>query len=335
MGFKHKQTIINSLESYLTSKGINTSNNFNCLIHNHVKKNTMHYYRDTNQLRCFHVNCRLNLDIFNLIGFEYGLNTFKEQYEKACYIFGLDDGYIKNELKMGVKQQIKAEKNNVVEMISYKEIDITKEILQAHKINPGYNYFCGERGLNKRVIDFYRLSMVNPLKIIPVDFLPKNKAGQVLKDIENYNIILPIWSNKKVVNCILRRNDKLTSNSIKTFNLSNVKLEIFNKNIIKKDVETIYICEGIFDCLSLESFEHDSIAINSVNMSSRLIKHLEKHIELISNKQFVLCGDNDIAGQKMNSDLMKFFDKNNIFATAFNLKNCKDINELLLNGGLS
>ena len=50
-----------------------------------------------NHFTCWR-GCFKNADIFEVIGKEYGLGSFAEQYTKACEIFGIspDDGVVRN-----------------------------------------------------------------------------------------------------------------------------------------------------------------------------------------------------------------------------------------------
>jgi replicative DNA helicase len=146
-----------------------------------------------------------------------------------------------------------------------------------------------------------------------------------MNNISDYETIIPVWENGKVVNCILRRNDKNSLEGQKTLNLKGCEVKLFNADYLKQSEKLIFITEGIFDCLSIECLGYKSICLNSVNMVNKLI-------ELIKGtnckSKFVLCGDNDKAGQNMNKKLRTELTKLNIESEilSFN-RDYKDIND--------
>jgi len=123
MVFKYKIEIKHRLEEYLKMNGVKTKGLFRCLSLDHTdNKASMSLKND--MVYCF--ACKAKFDIFNLIGQDFGLETFKDQYEKACLIFNYDDEFNKNKYKKSVKK-IKNEAVNV-------------KILEEKKFNK-YNKF--------------------------------------------------------------------------------------------------------------------------------------------------------------------------------------------------
>jgi hypothetical protein len=89
--------------------GIDTRRLFRCLSLDHNdNKPSMSFKND--MVICF--SCKARFDIYNLIGQDFGLESFKEQYEKACSIFGYQDEFNKNKYKKSIKK-IKNEVINV------------------------------------------------------------------------------------------------------------------------------------------------------------------------------------------------------------------------------
>lgn len=132
MKFRHKNVIKNKLSEYLQmTRNINTSKLFNCINASHTdKKPSMGFKNDM----CYCFTCNARYDIYNIIGQDYGLNTFQKQYEKACLIFGLDDDFVKAKYKASMKDI----KNNYVDI---RRIEEEKE--------QRYNNFCN-RLVDKR-----------------------------------------------------------------------------------------------------------------------------------------------------------------------------------------
>ena len=74
------------LPDYLRAKGLNPASKFYCINpQDHDKLPTMSYDPNTLTVRCF--NCKASYNIFDLLGFQYHLNNFKEQFIKAHELF--------------------------------------------------------------------------------------------------------------------------------------------------------------------------------------------------------------------------------------------------------
>lgn len=125
MNFKYKIEIKNRLPEYLQmTRNINTNKLFKCISTNHVdEKPSMGCKYGI--IHCF--TCGFKSDIYNLIGQDYVLSTFKEQYEKACIIFNYSDEFVKAQYKKNMKEI----KNNIADM----------RIIEEQK-EKKYNDFC-------------------------------------------------------------------------------------------------------------------------------------------------------------------------------------------------
>jgi len=110
MNFKYKNEIKLRLEDYLKLQGIDIDRPIQCLnseLHkNNDKKPSMSFKHD--MLYCFVCNSRI--DIYMLIRRDYGINTFREQYQQACLLFGYQDEF--NTVKY--KENIKEIKSNII-----------------------------------------------------------------------------------------------------------------------------------------------------------------------------------------------------------------------------
>ena len=86
------QYMKDQLESYLMDKGIPTNKMFCCLNPDHADKHpSMKFYaKPTPKVTCFSCNgegIKATYDIFDVIGFDYGLTDPKEKFKKALEIF--------------------------------------------------------------------------------------------------------------------------------------------------------------------------------------------------------------------------------------------------------
>lgn len=81
------------LAEYLKSRGIDTTRPFRCLNPQHRDEHpSMSFNARTNNVHCF--GCDASYDIFDLVGLEYGLSSFSDQYAKVheMYLGGQPTG---------------------------------------------------------------------------------------------------------------------------------------------------------------------------------------------------------------------------------------------------
>ena len=83
---KTKEYLKTQLPEYLRNKGININAPFRCLNPNHQDIHPSMSYNPKNQtVHCF--SCNATYDIFEIIGLDFGLSDFKDQFDKACELF--------------------------------------------------------------------------------------------------------------------------------------------------------------------------------------------------------------------------------------------------------
>ena len=86
------------LEMYLEQKGINPRKKFHCLNPAHADtKPSMVFFEKANRVYCFSCGCRM--DIFDLVGQDYGISGFLNQLNKVCDLFSIDYHYSKSKKK--------------------------------------------------------------------------------------------------------------------------------------------------------------------------------------------------------------------------------------------
>lgn len=86
-------------------------------------------------------------------------------------------------------------------------------------------------------------------------------------------------------------------------------VDIAGKEAFKKNV--VFICEGVFDMLSLEALNLNAISINSVSNINALQDFISSN-ERYKDKQYIIAIDNDVAGSKARELLSSYFIDNNI-----------------------
>lgn len=110
---------------------------------------------------------------------------------------------------------------------------------------------------------------------------------------------------------------------------------IFNSAILSNPkLKYVFVCEGAFDAMSVIETKHNAIALNSANNAGALIDLLEENAQAgnKSNAIFILCLDNDAAGQTATEPIKEGLQKLKIpFYETDICCGYKDPNEALVN----
>lgn len=306
-----KQIIKNQLENYLQSKGINTIGLFNCLNPDHPDRHPSMSIDKTGpnapQAHCF--SCGARYDMLDIIGIEYGLDNYDDQLEMGARLFGLGELEPRSTAK-GNQNQPKIERRPIFNTINdtigqlpdTPEIDFTAEILAAHKelgSHPEALAYYKKRGLSDATIEAYKLGYHakghnDLLKNHPENQCKSNKEGL-------YQYVLP-YTNLEgkhtyfITEIIDRSQIDGYNKKYRKINKNETGLAapIFNERYLMGNVPpVIFICEGIYDALSVE--EAGSNAIAFVGTGHRRFLQLCK--KFFPDTVFVVSLDSDASGQ--------------------------------------
>ena len=110
------------------------------------------------------------------------------------------------------------------------------------------------------------------------------------------------------------------------------KLPLFNSEYLskeaKKEQNKVYICEGVFDAMSIEQEGQKAISLNSTEGKEKLIEYIKEHFETAKSYLYILCLDNDEAGQKGTKYIQDELNKMDIKNAVLEIpKEYKDVNE--------
>ena len=144
-----------------------------------------------------------------------------------------------------------------------------------------------------------------------------------LKDgIDEGGIVFPLFVEDKLTNCSIRR---ITDVGKLKYTLAVPDVPVWGLSDINKGDE-IWICEGIFDMISLREFGYKSVSPSSAMWSGiQLYQLVEKNPKFIN----IFC-DNDRVGLKTGLVLSKFFNLIGLPSKTIHSKYCKDASEHLL-----
>ena len=329
------------LQGYLESKGINTRENFKCLNPQHDdKKPSMGYDRAANKCHCF--SCNASYDIFDLIGIDYNLNL-SEAYKKAFELYN-----VKPEPAPGYRQTSQAPREparaaepprnqGAAPAQTYEpkpepdRKELTAAIEQAHAAllayKPAMDYLFS-RGLTLETIKAHKLGYSEQgqnalLKGYNTQFQAKSRKAGL------YKYIYPIFN--KSGECVYFISEISDRTQIDNYNgkyrkLSNTAQRLYNEDIIAYNSGVIFVCEGVFDALSIEQQGGQAIAINGISGGNR-IKELESLAG--TNNSYIIALDSDTAGSQGTAKLRAAINAMGRSCTIRPIPTEKDANDLL------
>lgn len=353
-----KKYVKRQLESYLQGKGIDIRRPFRCLNPAHKdNKPSMSIDRNSSSgLHCKCFSCGAYYDTFDLIGIEYGLNDETSIFNKAYELFGLDiDRYSHKATaqedfsELGEKEyqsQFKIEQNthdtihNVNYTISCPIEDIQGEVTEdftnivkaAHKEllkNQKAIQYLQSRGLSMGTIKAYKLGYDaggynHFLQAYPENQSKSKKAGLYryifpYPDIEGkYSYFLTEIEDRQQVDEYNGKYRKISKGQ------SKIVAQLFNERyLLQNPPSVIFICEGIYDALSVE--EAGGKAIAFVGTAHRRFLSLCK--KYMPDTTFILSLDNDEAGKNAIDRIKEGLDFLKIPYMIKTAKQGKDFNE--------
>lgn len=210
-----------------------------------------------------------------------------------------------------------------------------------------YKYLRIDRRLSDDVIKQSRLFSINDISETTKHLLKLFDLKELqgtglfndnrLKFDNSYRLIIPYIENNEITYLRARYFDPSGNTGIKRSKYNGLSNDSLNLNRTKRfyNVDTlykadlyskIYLCEGEFDALSLES-----IGLNAVAIAGTGSIPPEQDFKVFGNNHVVLCFDNDKPGQDATVKAEEILIRNDIYYTVQHLPDgVKDINEFLI-----
>lgn len=345
-----KDYVRQRLTSYLEGKGINTRTPFICLNPDHPDtKPSMSYDPKRNKCHCF--SCNADYDTFDLIAIDYntsGGDTFKRAFE----LYGLNVEYDRTtaasdfkgvghskppQLQPPPPETIRRTPENNIHIAPQKPAPdsrtLTTAIEQAHAAlmnNTAALAYLQGRGLTLDTIRRHKIGYSAGgqnalLQGYNEQFQSKShKAGL-------YKYIFPVLDNKG--NCYYYVSEISDRSQIDEYNgkymkLKNAAQRFFNESFIAYNSGIIFVCEGVYDALSIEQAGGRAIALTGTGGNSRI---LELESRPNTDNAYIIALDSDKAGQKAAQSLKRDLVKAGRTCIISPLEGAKDANELLQN----
>ena len=329
------------LETYLQETGRPTGKNetFLCILHEDHNP-SMFYFRESKPyIKAYCRSCKKKASIFDFVKHDEGLKTYKEQLQFLKDRYSIDFFNIKKETIEKPSEEVESGETLLQEEL-FKEdyssnIDKARENSYLHK-QIAMKHFQA-RGLTLETIDKYKLTATMTFNEVMTGEMKQN--NQALSDFIGGGFIFPFIDHKGKFSYYIeepfKRGMTIEGNNPKAKTFEKYykpkgKSLLFNERYLQDNEEGfIFICEGIFDSLSVEEVGFNSIALLTTSQA-RFYNLLEKLRP--TKKTFILLLDNDEQGKKGEEILekklkeMKFkcFKHSDILTGEETWKDCND-----------
>lgn len=164
--------------------------------------------------------------------------------------------------------------------------------------------YLESRGISKEIGDKYHLFISNEV------YEDKSTGTEGTS-----RIVIPIYYGNEPISYVARALTDVQGRA-KALNSAGTQMplniEYLRNEIQKGHDKCIYVCEGWADALSFEDAGKKAIALHSTQQINKLKDFIEANKFTASKYVYMLCCDNDEAGQKANSELAEYFTDNNI-----------------------
>ena len=207
------------------------------------------------------VGCFTNKDIFDIIGLQYGLTSFKDQFKKAAELFDLSEN-------IPVKQ-----KKSAPQKID--ETDYTNFFLQANQHISDTNY---HRGLSLETLNRFQIG-----------FVPDWKHPKSPKMKPSPRLIIPTGKSSYLAR-YAGQGDFINYKGI-IENKSKVGIsQIFNLQALSRSQQPVFIVEGEIDALSVIDVGGEAVGLGSIGNVNRLLSLLK---DIKPSQPLIISMDND------------------------------------------
>jgi replicative DNA helicase len=248
------------LADYLTGKGINPNKPFHCLNPAHPDRTpSMSYDKRHNRVHCF--SCQANYDIFDIIGIDYGLPGFNDQFNKACELYGITTD----------KQPTRPASASTPKPMPQDGPDIDCSpthdfFLQSQQAIASTDY-PARRGLSAETCKRFKLGFCAAWKHPGIDPAKRRYVPA------SPRLIIPTGDGS-----YLARDTRPTLTvQEKRYSKSKVgHVQLFNLDALTAD-EPPFIVEGEIDAMSIEELGHPAVALGSTSMVKSFLQYVEEH----------------------------------------------------------
>lgn len=320
------------LPEYMAQRGQVIGSKGNRLIHcinpsHRDSTPSMSYYPKAHTLRCF--GCGKSYDLFDVIALDYPeCDSFPKQVRQACRLFDLtfpeDFGRPMIKVTPGcaqIKHLSAAVTGEVMadvfppahqaiqanEPVANNTPDFTEWIEQAlAQQSTGGDYFRA-RGISDALCQKYKLF---------------EKDGRAY---------LPVYENGR---CICYTGRAIDPALTPRYKNSTGTMQLFGLEQLS-DADAggvLVVTESVFDALSAEICGYRAVSLCGAGNVPRFLRWCEQNAAIANRYLFIMAGDTDDAGQRMNQALQEGLHAQGLSCAEIVMpEGCKDLNEALVN----
>lgn len=243
-------------------------------------------------------------------------------------IYELSGSELSNTQKVEVdKKDLELNSQDVLIHPSDIEALTEKFINSVGIFNESEREFLYNRGITDDLIDKWHimgLSNFTGDDLITIGATVHPILRNVLSDgIEDGGIILPLFDGC-LVNCAIRK-ISLSKKAALKYTMACPDIPVWRSNDINIGDE-IWITEGIFDLIALDSIGLKTMSCSSANWSSIQLYEILK----MKPSKINIMSDNDETGLRISAILKNFFDNYKIYCSIYRSEHYKDASEHIL-----
>ena len=261
-------------ESYLQQRGTPTTRNIPCLSGTHTDKNpSMGYDAKAKQMHCF--TCDARMDVFDLIGLDYGTQDFNEQLKRACDMCGIQ--IVRNSTGEYKPRTKTPASESEPEPRTDKYADYYSEC--NHRLQEAYkdDFYMARRGISLETCNRFNIG-----------FDEGYQRYEGAKPVPA--VIMPV-SNGYFTPRAIDPDDSELKNPYRKGD----KRGLFNAEALEDTAQVCIVCEGEVDCMSIYEAGGNAVGIPGTGGVNLLLSALQKRK---SETTLVLALDNDKAGRE-------------------------------------
>lgn len=274
------EDIRSRMEEYLSRRGIDTRKAFTCLNPGHPDRHpSMSINPKDRRVHCF--SCGVNYDVFDLIGIDYGLQGFNEQFKKGCELFGISvDGQKERRTESYQQQRAKTEKPAPS---SEEQQDYT-EYFKACAARLDQTDYWQRRGISRDVAERFSLGFDPAWKH------PKERENPKIP--ATPRLIIPTGKGDYLARDT-REAIPESGQSYKKMKVGTVRL--FNTEALQTAQKPLFVVEGEIDALAVMSAGGEAVGLGSTGKYKDLLDMVEKQRP---TQPLIIALDGDEAGGK-------------------------------------
>ena len=227
--------------------------------------------------------CFKNADIFEIIGKQFHITDFAEQFTKACELFGIIPDRYEDSANFTASQGKKAN-------------------ARPKPKNEDYSEFCKEASKHISETSYYRGISLETLKRFGVGYVPNWKHPKAPANVPTSpRLIIPNDCGGYLAR---DTRENLTEEQRAYTKQRGGKTGIFNTKALTQSEQPVFVVEGEFDALSILDTGCEAVALCSISNAGKLIDFMKEHG---MKAPLILALDNDEAGVKATRQIIEAF----------------------------